>query len=188
MPASPAFFFASSAAFRAWLEKHYATQLELIVGFYKKSAARAGLTYAEAVDEALCFGWIDGIVRRIDDVSYSHRFTPRKAGSIWSNANVRHLARLEAAGKVHPAGRAAFAVRSAARTGVYAFEARNTARLPPPLARTFRANRAAWTFFAAQPPGYRRLMTFWVVSAKQPVTRERRLQRLIAASAAGQRL
>lgn len=181
-------FFANSAAFRAWLEKHYASEPELIVGFYKKSAGRSGLTYAEAVDEALCFGWIDGIIRRIDETRYCHRFTPRKSVSTWSNVNVRHMARLEAAGKVHPAGRAAFAARSEARTGIYAFEAKAPAKLPAALEKRLRANRAAWTFFNAQPPGYRRLLTFWVAAAKQAETRERRLDRLIKASAASRRL
>ncbi len=188
MPAPPATFFADRATFRAWLEKHYASASALIVGFYKKKAQRRGLTYAEAVDEALCFGWIDGLIRRIDEVSYSHRFTPRKARSIWSNVNVRHMARLDAAGKLHPAGRAAFAARSAARTGVYSFESNQTARFSPAFEKTFRAQRAAWTFFQAQPPGYRRLTTFWVVSAKQPATRERRLHQLMAASGRGRRL
>ncbi len=181
-------FFADSAAFRTWLEEHHARKTELIVGFYKKSAKRSGLTYAEAVDEALCFGWIDGIVRRLDDERYCHRFSPRKTGSIWSNVNVRHMARLESAGKVHPSGRAAFTARSAAKTGIYAFEAKAPAKFPSALEKRFRANRAAWTFFNAQPPGYRRLLTFWVATAKQAATRERRLDRLIAASAAGRRL
>lgn len=188
MPALTAIFFADSAAFRAWLEKHYGSKSELIVGFYKKSAQRAGLTYAEAVDEALCFGWIDGVVRSLDEERYCHRFTPRRAVSTWSNVNVRHMARLEAAGKLHPAGRAAFAARTTARTGTYAFEAKTPANLPAALEKRFRAHRAAWTFFNAQPPGYRRGRTFWVATAKQAATRERRLDRLITASAARRRL
>jgi len=188
MRAPAPIFFADHAPFRAWLEQHYASASELIVGFHKQSAQRAGLTYAEAVDEALCFGWIDGIIRKIDDVSYSHRFTPRKAGSTWSNVNVRHMARLDAAGRLHPAGRAAFVARSAAKAGIYSFESKEPVRLPPAFERTFRAQRAAWVFYAGQPPGYRRLTTFWVVSAKQPATRARRLQQIIAASACGRRL
>ncbi len=188
MSAPSPIFFPDGAAFRAWLDKHYASEKELTVGFYKKSARRSGITYAEAVDEALCYGWIDGIVRRLDEERYTHRFTPRKPGSIWSNVNVRHIARLDAAGKLHPAGRAAFAARSAAKTGIYAFESKEPVALSPDFAKRFRAHRDAWTFFSAQAPWYRRQTTFWVGTAKQAATRERRLEKLIEASAAGRRI
>ena len=179
---------ATAAEFRLWLEKNHATATELWVGFYKKASGKTGMTYAEAVDEALCFGWIDGIIKRIDEDSYAHRFSPRKPTSIWSRVNVAKAERLIASGRMRPPGLEAFAARSAEKTAVYSFEARETAKFSPALLRRFRANKNAWTFFSAQPPGYRRLMTFMVMSAKQEPTRERRLDRLIDASAAGRRL
>lgn len=145
------------------------------------------MIYREALDEALCFGWIDGLVKTIDAQRYMQRFTPRKPGSIWSNVNVRHIARLQAAGKMRPAGLAAFAARDEKKTGIYSFENRPQ-RLTPALEKPFRANRSAWSFWEKQPPGYRRTMTWFVMSAKQPATRERRLVKLIAACAAHRRL
>ena len=180
--------FSSAAAFRAWLQQHHASASELWIGFYRKSAQKKGMTYAEAVDEALCFGWIDGIIKRVDDTRYTHRFTPRKPGSIWSKLNVGHVGRLSTAGKMHPAGLAAFASRQEAKTGIYSFEASQPAKLPPRFARQFRANRQAWEFFNAQPPGYRRLATFKIVMPKKEATRQRWLDRVIAASAAGERI
>ena len=185
---TPATFFKTAADFRAWLETNHATATELHVGAYRKASGRGGMTYLESVDQALCFGWIDGVVRKIDDTSFSHRFTPRKPGSHWSNVNVAHVARLTAAGLMHPAGLAAFAARSPERTGTASYERKTEPVLPPVLAKKFRAAPAAWKFFRAQPPGYRRLALHRVVSAKQPATRARRLELLIAASAAGQRL
>ncbi len=181
-------FFKTAADFCAWLEKNHATATELHVGAYKKATGLGGMTYLESVDEALCFGWIDGVVRKIDDVSFSHRFTPRKPGSIWSNVNVAHVARLTAAGKMHPAGLAAFAARSAAKTGIYAFERTAEPKLPTVFAKKFRTKKSAWKFFQAQPPGYRRQALHHIVTAKQPATQARRLAALIAASAAGKRL
>ncbi len=181
-------FFKTAADFRTWLEQNHATARELHVGAYRKSSGLVGMTYQESVDQALCFGWIDGVVRKIDEHHYSHRFTPRKTGSIWSNVNVAHVARLTAAGQMHPAGLAAFAARDPGKTGVYAFERKAEPELPAAFAKKFRSARAAWKFFQAQPPGYRRLALHHIVSAKQPATRERRLAQLIAASAAGRRL
>ena len=178
--------FESAAAFRAWLDRHHSSAAELQVGFHKKGSGLGGLTYLEAVDEALCFGWIDGVVRRIDEHSFTHRFTPRKAGSHWSNVNVRHVARLTAAGRMQPAGLAAFAARSAARTGTASYE-QPAKSLPPVFAKKFRAQAKAWAFFSAQPPGYRRLALHKIVSPKQAATRERWLERIIADSAAGRR-
>lgn len=180
--------FKSAADFRRWLEANHASVTELQVGFYNKASGRGGLTYSEAVDEALCFGWIDGIIRKLDEVSYTHRFTPRKPGSTWSLINVGHVARLIAAGKMHAAGHKAFAARQAAKTGVYSFEQENPAEFPAAYLREFRANPKAWAFFNAQPPGYRRLATHKVVSPKQEATRRRWLDRLITASAAGHRI
>ena len=180
-------YFKSAAAFRTWLEQHHATERELFVGFYKKASGRAGLTYAEAVDEALCFGWIDGVKRRVDQFSYQHRFTPRTAKSIWSRINIQHAERLIKTGRMTPAGRKAFAARDPKRSEVYSFE--NAPRqLPPAGERRFRADRTAWDFFQRQPPGYRRVATFWVVSAKKTETQTRRLEQLIADSRAGRRL
>lgn len=184
----PATFFKTAADFRAWLEKNHTTATELHVGAYRKASGLGGMTYLESVDQALCFGWIDGVVRKIDDTSFSHRFTPRKPGSIWSNINVAHVARLTAAGLMHSAGLAAFAARCETKTGIYAFERTTEPELPAAFAKKFRAEKAAWKFFNAQPPGYRRLCLHHIVSAKQPATRERRLALLIAASTAGLRL
>lgn len=180
-------YFASAAEFRQWLKQHHAQTKELIVGFYKKSCGRGGLTYQQALDEALCFGWIDGVRRSDGPDGYTGRFSPRRPRSTWSLVNVRHAERLIAAGRMHAAGLAAFAARSAARTGLYSFENRPR-DLPAALARPFRARKSAWTFWRQQPPGYRRSATWWVVSARQPATRARRLAQLIADSAAGRRL
>ena len=180
--------FSSAAEFRRWLEQKHATSAELWVGFYKKSSGKTGMSYREAVDEALCFGWIDSVMRSLGAISYMQRFSPRKPGSIWSNINVGHVERLKAAGKMHAAGLAAYAARKPEKTGIYAFESKLHVKLPPAFARQFRANAKAWKFFAAQPPGYRRLAIFKVVTPKQEATRQRWLDKLIAASAAGRRI
>lgn len=179
--------FASAADFRRWLERNHAVTPELLLGFYKKASGRGGLTYPEAVDELLCFGWIDGVKRRVDDERYTHRITPRRAGSIWSLVNVRHIERLTKAGQMHAAGGKAFAARKAVKTGIYSFENRSR-ELPAAYKKLFRANAKAWTFFMAQPPGYRRLVIYKTVSAKQEATRQRWLARVIAESAKGRRL
>lgn len=181
-------FFASPAAFRRWLEKNHLRATELWVGLYKKHAAARGLTYPEAVLEALCFGWIDGVMRRLDDDTHMQRFTPRKPGSTWSNVNVAHVERLIAQGRMAPAGLAAFAARTPAKTGIYSFERKEPAQLPPACAKRFRANRKAWAFFTAQAPWYQRFITHKIARAKQEATRERWLAKAITASAAGQRV
>jgi uncharacterized protein YdeI (YjbR/CyaY-like superfamily) len=180
--------FASPARFRRWLEKNHATAREVQIAFYKKSSGKSGMTYPEAVDEALCFGWIDGVMHPLDRERYALRFTPRRPGSTWSNINVGHVARLEKLGKMHPAGRAAFAARLAHKTGIYSFEAKAAPKLPLPFEKKFRTHKKAWTFFAAQPPGYRRTSLWHILNAKQLATRARRLDRLIAASHAGRRV
>ena len=182
MPTSAPRAFRTPAAFRAWLTKHHRTTPELVVRLYRLEFASRGITYGPALDEALCFGWIDGVRRRLDEVSFSIRFTPRKPRSIWSRVNVAHVERLTGAGRMTEAGRAAFAARTEARTGIYSFE-RAAVELAPEYARRFRANRAAWAYWQAQPPGYRRLNVFRVMSAKRAETRERRLDTLIACSA-----
>lgn len=190
MPAAktPAIFFQSGAEFRQWLERNHTKEIELFVGFYKKASGLQGIAYLEAVEEALCFGWIDGVLSKIDDQRYCLRFTPRKPGSIWSLVNVERVQRLTKAGHMHPAGIAAYEKRTAAKTGVYSFERTAEAVLPAPFEKRFRANRKAWAFFTAQAPWYRRLILHKIVSAKQDATKERWLSRVIAASAAGVRL
>lgn len=180
-------YFKSAADFRRWLEPNHASETELWIGFYKKDSGKGGLTYAEALDEALCFGWIDGIKKRVDESSYTHRFTPRKPKSNWSLINIGHVARLKKAGRMAPAGLKAFAARETARSGVYSFE-NKPRQLSPELERQFKSDQAAWDFFQQQPPGYRRLVSFWVMSAKQEETRQRRLGQLVSDSKQGRRL
>ena len=181
-------FFATPAEFRAWLEEHHETATDVVVGFHKKSTGRPSMTWTESVREALCFGWIDGIRRSLGDESYTIRFTPRRSNSIWSARNVRHVEDLIREGRMRPAGLAAFEARSPDRTGVYSFEQRHAARLDEEQEARFRADPNAWEFFQGQPPSYRQTAIFWVVSAKRPETRARRLATLIADSADGRRL
>jgi uncharacterized protein YdeI (YjbR/CyaY-like superfamily) len=180
-------YFASQAEFRRWLEAHHRSSSELWVGFYKKGTRKAGIGYKEAVDEALCFGWIDGLKKRIDDERYVHRFTPRRAGSIWSAVNIKRMNELIALGLVAPHGRQTYEQRDPKKAGLYSFENRPQ-RLAPALEARFRADARAWTFFNAQPPGYRRVCVHYVMSAKRDDTRLRRLDALIATSAGEKRL
>jgi uncharacterized protein YdeI (YjbR/CyaY-like superfamily) len=175
-------FFKDPAAFRAWLQEHHRTKTELWVGYWKKSTGRPSITWQESVDEALCFGWIDGIRKSIDAESYTNRFTPRRAGSVWSAVNERRALELIKEGRMRAAGRKAFEARDPEKTVVYQFE------LEPPLLATLKAHRAAWEFFQAQPDGYRRRVIWRVMSAKQQDTRERRLKELIEISASGRRM
>jgi uncharacterized protein YdeI (YjbR/CyaY-like superfamily) len=181
-------FFATPEQFRAWLEAHHAHETELLVGFYKKGSGRPSITWAESVDEALCFGWIDGVRRGIDDESYSIRFTPRQKRSTWSAVNIKRVAELVEEGRMTPAGLAAFERRTGDRSGIYSHERRHGAKLEPEQERRFRANEAAWSWFERQAPSYRRQALHWVVSAKRAETRERRLATLIEDSAAGSRI
>ena len=181
-------FFATPADFRQWLQQHHRSAQELWVGFYKKGSGRPSVTWPESIDEALCFGWIDGIRKRLDDDSYVIRFTPRRKGSIWSSVNTRRMRELIRAGRVRAAGRAAFAAREEKKSGVHSVEQREGVAFDVALEQRFKANRAAWAFFEAQPPGYRRMVTFFVMSAKREETRLRRLDIVIALSEAGQRL
>ncbi len=183
-PSRAARFFARPAAFRAWLEKHHAAARELVVGFHKVGSGKPSITYPEALDEALCFGWIDGKRWSVSETSYCIRFTPRRPHGIWSAVNLRHLARLTAAGRMHAAGLKAHRERDAEKTRRYSFENRP---VPFDAAAThrFRGNRRAWAWFSAQAPGYRRTAQWWVMSATKPETRERRLATLIASSARG---
>ena len=183
-----AIFFETPNELRAWLEQHHATASELWVGFYKKASGRGSLTWSDVVDEALCFGWIDGKAQGIDEQRYRQRLTPRRRNSNWSAVNVARVAELTREGRMQPTGLAAFEKRAPERTGIYAYEQRHQARLDPEMERQFQANDAAWSFFQAQAPFYRRTITFWVVSAKKEETRQARLASLIAASAEGRRL
>lgn len=180
-------FFATPAAFRRWLEKNHDTARELWVGFYKKDSGKPSITWPQSVDQALCFGWIDGVRKSVTPDSYMIRFTPRRPGSIWSTVNSKRAKELDKIGQMHEAGRQALAVRDAKKTKQYSYE-RETAALDPALEKRFRANRKAWAFFQKQPPGYRKIASFYVMSAKQEVTRLRRLDRLISDSEAGQRI
>jgi uncharacterized protein YdeI (YjbR/CyaY-like superfamily) len=181
-------FFATPAAFRRWLDKHHATERELLVGFYKSSTGRPSITWPEARDEALCVGWIDGVRKGRDADSYTIRFTPRKRRSIWSAVNVKRVEALTREGRMTPAGLAAFEARSDRRTGIYSHEQRDAASLTPAQERRFKSNRPAWAWFRAQAPSYRKTAIWWVVSAKREDTRERRLGILIADSEAGRRV
>lgn len=180
-------FFETPAAFRRWLERHHTVEKELWVGFYKVKSGRGGMAYREALHEALCYGWIDGVVRRVDEECYAQRFTPRRKGSTWSLANIRRVEELKALGRMRPSGLAAFERRVEEGRRRYSFEQPAVA-LSPGLEGTFRANNGAWSFFNAQPQSYRRTVTWWVMSGKKEETRQRRLSRLIAASEAGRRL
>ncbi|HET7707393.1 MAG TPA: YdeI/OmpD-associated family protein [Thermoanaerobaculia bacterium] len=181
-------FFPTPAAFRRWLKKNHRTARELFVGFYKKGTGRPSITWPEAVDEALCFAWIDGVRRTIDDESYVIRFTPRRPGSNWSLINIRKVKALIREGRMQPAGLAAFEARKAEKSGVYSFEQRENAKLDRKAEAKFKANKAAWKFFQSQPPGYRKVAVFYVMSAKREETRAKRLQTLIDDSAAGLRI
>jgi uncharacterized protein YdeI (YjbR/CyaY-like superfamily) len=183
-----AIFFSTPAELRVWLEEHHATASELWVGCYKKASGKRSLTWSEIVDEALCFGWIDGKVQRIDEHRYRQLLTPRKRDSNWSAINVAKVAELRAQGRMTPAGEAAFAARREDDPSALTYERRHEAAFDAEQEATFRANAAAWEWFAAQSPSYRSSATFWVVSAKRPETRARRLATLIECSAEGRRV
>ena len=177
-------FFRSPAELRRWFARHHATARELLVGYWKVGSGRPSITWPESVDEALCVGWIDGVRRRLDDERYVIRFTPRKATSVWSAVNIERVQALEAEGRMTDAGRAAFAARRENRSGIYSFEQRNV-ELPPAYAKLLKANRAAWRDFRSRAPSYRKAAMWWIVSAKQEATRQRRLARLIELAAQG---
>lgn len=181
-------FFTTPSAFRTWLAAHAATAPELLVGFYKVGSGRASMTWSASVDEALCFGWIDGVRRRIDDEAYSIRFTPRRPTSIWSAVNIAKFEQLQAQGRMTAAGAVAYAHRKAHKSAVYAFEQAHTAELAPQELAEFQRDAAAWAFFLATPPSYKKRMLHWVTSAKKAETRASRFASLLQACAAGQRL
>jgi uncharacterized protein YdeI (YjbR/CyaY-like superfamily) len=180
-------YFETPAKLRAWFKRHHAKASELLLGYWKVGSGHASVTWPQSVDEALCVGWIDGVRRRIDDERYTIRFTPRRPGSVWSAINVKRVPELVAEGRMQPAGLAVFEARGEKHAEGYNF-ANRAEHFPPELEAAFRAERAAWAFFEAQPPGYRRTVIHWVTSAKQEPTRLKRLAMLIGDSAAGQRL
>lgn len=175
-------FFKTPSDLRRWFEKHHDKEQELLVGFYKKDSSKASITWPESVDEALCFGWIDGIRRSVDEISYTIRFTPRRARSVWSAVNIKRVGELATQGQMKAAGLTAFAARKENRSGIYSYEQR-TAELPEPYSRLVKKNMVAWEFFESQPPSYRKAANWWVLSAKKEETRLSRLDKLIDYSA-----
>lgn len=181
-------FFSSPAAFGKWLAVHHANRKEVVVGFHKVATGRPSLTWTQSVEEALVWGWIDGVRRSLGPEGYTIRFTPRKPGSHWSLVNVRHVERLEREGRMQAAGRAAFAARSPEKTGRASFEQGNIT-LTPKQAKQFKADKAAWEWFSnTAPPSYRKMCIWWVVSAKRPETQARRLSTLIGQCSLGKRI
>lgn len=171
--------------FRAWLEQHHDSQTELWVGYYKKGSGKPSMTWPESVDEALSFGWIDGIRKSIDAERYMIRFTPRRTRSIWSTVNIARVAALTEEGRMRPAGRKAFEARREDRSGIYSHEQRDQAKLEPKYEKRFRAKKKAWSSFEAMPKSYRQAAIRWVMTAKKEETRERRLAALMEDSTAG---
>jgi uncharacterized protein YdeI (YjbR/CyaY-like superfamily) len=178
-------YFRDGKAFAAWLVKHHADRSELWVGFHKVGSGKPSLTWPQSVDEALCYGWIDGIRKRIDDTRYCIRFTPRKGGSTWSSVNIARVAALTDEGRMQSAGEHAFEARSAANSGIYAYEVRRDG-LDEPYASLLKKQSRANAFFEAQPAGYRRNVCHWVMSAKRADTRDKRFAELVARSRAGE--
>jgi uncharacterized protein YdeI (YjbR/CyaY-like superfamily) len=181
-------YFETPEDLRAWLEEHHEMAEELWVGLYKKSSGRPSVTWPEVVDEALCFGWIDGVRKSIDAQRYANRLTPRRPTSSWSAVNVKRFGQLKRQGRIRPAGQRAYDLRTKAKTGVYSYEQRHQVVLDPAFEQRFRAKKKAWAWFQEQAPSYRTTAVYWVMTAKRPETRERRLERLIEDSAAGRRV
>ena len=179
-------FFETPEQWRDWLAEHHATATEVEVGFRRKATGLPTMTWSEAVDEALCFGWIDGVRHSIDETSYRNRFTPRKPRSNWSQVNIAKVQALIEQGRMQPAGMAAFEARREERSGVYSFEQEHRPEeLPPEYAAELEADSAAREFWASRPPWYRRAAVHWVTTAKREETRRRRLAQLVECSAAG---
>lgn len=180
-------FFPTQEKFREWLEKHYQKETELVVGFYKVSTKKPCMTWSESVDQALCFGWIDGVRKSIDEESYTIRFTPRKKSSIWSAINIKKVEALTKAGLMKEAGLKAFELKSEERSGIYSHE-KEAYVFDPELEKQFKANKKAWEYFSNQAPSYRKVMIHWMMSAKQEKTRLSRLEKAIKFSAEGKRM
>jgi len=180
-------FFSNQAEFRAWLATYHAKETEFLVGFYKVGSGKPSMTWSQSVDEALCFGWIDGIRRSIDTESYSVRFTPRKTKSIWSAVNIRKIEDLTRQKLIHPAGLAAFEKREESKSKIYAYEQQRVS-LSDTFESAFKANEKAWTFFWKQAPSYQKQAIHWVMTGKQSVTQKSRLDKLIAESESGRKI
>jgi uncharacterized protein YdeI (YjbR/CyaY-like superfamily) len=180
-------YFRTPADLERWFAEDHASAEELWVGYHKKDSGKPSVTWPESVDAALCVGWIDGIRKKVDEISYTIRFTARRSRSIWSAVNIKRASALIEEGRMRPAGAAAFELRQENRSGIYAYEQRRD-QLDPPYAKAFKKNRAAWAFFQAQPPSYRKVAIWWVVSAKKEETRRKHLATLIEDSAKGKRL
>jgi uncharacterized protein YdeI (YjbR/CyaY-like superfamily) len=180
-------FFQTSAAFCKWLEQHHAKADAVWVGYYKKGSGRPSITWSESVDEALCYGWIDGVRQSIDDISYRIRFTRRKPGSIWSSVNIKRAKALIEQVRMQPDGLKAYHARKENKSGIYSYEQR-TVDLEEPYNRLLKENKAAWDFFQTQPTSYRKAVSWWIISAKKEQTRLKRLEKLVANSVQGQRL
>lgn len=181
-------FFETPAHFRQWLEKNHERETELLVGFYKKDSGKQSITWPESVEQALCFGWIDGVRRSLGDDAYTIRFTPRKANSTWSAINIGLMEQLLKKKLVEPAGKAAFEKRKESNSGIYSHEQKEEAKLPAAMEKEFRANKTAWEFFMKQAPSYRKVMLHHVTTAKQDKTRQSRFEKLLKASAEGKRV
>ena len=180
-------FFPTPLAFRKWLEKYHEKETEILVGFYKVNSGKASMTWSQSVDEALCFGWIDGVRKNIDDISYSIRFTPRKPKSIWSAVNIKKMNDLLERNLVHPAGLEAFNKRKEEKSRIYAYES-ETKKLAPGLEKKFKANKKAWQFFSAQAPSYQKTIIHWIMTAKQETTQLSRVTKVINESELQKRL
>lgn len=176
-------YFATPEAFRAWLAEHDGKRDELWVGFWKKATGKPSITWPESVDQALCFGWIDGIRKKVDEEAYTIRFTPRREGSVWSSRNIERYAAMEKAGLVEPSGRAAWERRTEDKSSLYSYEQKKRLALSPAYLERLKADRAAWSDWEARPPGYKRQVAHWIMSAKKEETRLRRLEQLIGDSA-----
>lgn len=181
-------FFATAEDFRAWLKENHDKVDVQWVGFYKKDSGRPSITWPESVDEALCFGWIDGLRKSHDEISYKIRFSPRKPTSNWSTRNIERVEEMIRQGKMHPAGMRAYEARLKHKTAVYSYEQRHDARFDREYEKQFRSNKEAWKFFQAMPEGYRNTSTYWVMSAKREETRRKRLTTLIEDSANGRKI
>lgn len=181
------YFFRNPYEFRAWLEQNHRSVTELWVGYHRVETGKAGMTWPESVDQALCFGWIDGIRKKIDDERYCIRFTPRKPDSTWSRINISKVEEMTRQGLMFPAGLEAFNLRKENKSGIYSFE-NEIKDLPDEYAEIFKKNKSAWEFYSAQPPSYRKTMTHWILSAKQEATKIKRLEKLISESGAQRRI
>jgi uncharacterized protein YdeI (YjbR/CyaY-like superfamily) len=181
-------FFKTPADFREWLDKHYETETELLVGFYKTNSGKPSITWPESVDEALCYGWIDGVRKSLGEESYTIRFTPRKPTSIWSAVNIDKMEMLMKKGLVKPAGITAFEKRKESKSRIYSHERTEDAKLPAEMEKEFKANKPAWEFFIKQAPSYQKVMLHYITTAKQEKTQQARFEKLLNASAEGKRV